>query len=195
MSAFTRRDALKLGAVGVALGQTALASKKPKASDTNAPRGSIDVRLTAGSKRFSQEPALPWVPASGGTDGAILLDPSKTYQEILGFGAAFTDAACYMINQLDPAVREHLFHELFDPAEMGLSVCRTCVGSSDYSVVAFSYDDGDPDPELMRFSIDFDRQYILPTLRLARKINPDLHLFASPWSPPGWMKDNGSMLG
>jgi glucosylceramidase len=78
---------------------------------------------------------------------------------------------------------------------MGLSVCRTCVGSSDYSVVAFSYDDGDPDPELMRFSIDFDRQYILPTLRLARKMNPDLHLFASPWSPPGWMKANGSMLG
>jgi glucosylceramidase len=195
MSAFTRRDALKLGAVGGALGQTALASKKPKASDTNAPHGSIDVRLTAGSKRFSQEPALRWVAASGGADGAILLDPSKTYQEILGFGAAFTDAACYMINQLDPAVREHLFHELFDPAEMGLSVCRTCVGSSDYSVVAFSYDDGDPDPELMRFSIDFDRQYILPTLRLARKINPDLHLFASPWSPPGWMKDNGSMLG
>jgi len=62
-----------------------------------------------------------------------VLDPSKTYQEILGFGAAFTDGACYMLNQLEPAVRERLFHELFDPAEMGLSVCRTCVGSSDYS--------------------------------------------------------------
>jgi glucosylceramidase len=195
MSAFTRRDVLKLGAVRAALGQTVLASKKSKGSKANAPSGSIDVRLTAGGKRFSQEPALQWGPASGGTDGAIVLDPSKTYQEILGFGAAFTDAACYMINQLDPAIREHLFHELFDPAEMGLNVCRTCIGSSDYSTVAFGYDDGDPDPELERFSIDFDRQYILPTLRLARKINPDLHLFASPWSPPGWMKANGSMLG
>ena len=48
---------------------------------------------------------------------------------------------------------------------------------------------------MLRFSIDFDRQYILPTLRLARKVNPELYLFASPWSPPGWMKANGSMLG
>ncbi len=194
MSTYTRRDILKIGAAGAALGQAALASKTPKAK-LDAPSGSVEVRLTAGGKRFSQEPALKWVPATGGTADAIVLDPSKTYQEILGFGAAFTDGACYMLNQLEPAVRERLFHELFDPAEMGLSVCRTCVGSSDYSTVAFSYDDGDPDPELLRFSIDFDRQYILPTLRLARKLNPELYLFASPWSPPGWMKANGSMLG
>jgi glucosylceramidase len=194
MSTYTRRDVLKIGAAGAALGPAALASKTPKAK-LDAPSGSVEVRLTAGSKRFSQEPALKWVPATGGTADAIVLDPSKTYQEILGFGAAFTDGACYMLHQLEPAVRERLFRELFDPAEMGLSVCRTCVGSSDYSTVAFSYDDGDPDPELLRFSIDFDRQYILPTLRLARKVNPELYLFASPWSPPGWMKANGSMLG
>jgi len=194
MSTYTRRDILKVGTVGASLGQVALASKTSKAKG-DAPNGSVEVRITAGSKRFSQEPALKWMSASSGTVGAIMLDPRKTYQEILGFGAAFTDGACYILNQVEPAVREHLFHELFDPAEMGLSVCPTCIGSSDYSTVAFSYDDGDPDPELQRFSIDFDRQYILPTLRLARKINPDLYLFASPWSPPGWMKANGSMLG
>jgi glucosylceramidase len=78
---------------------------------------------------------------------------------------------------------------------MGLSVCRTCIGSSDYSTKLYSYDDGDADPDLTRFSIETDRAYILPMLREARKANPELFLFSSPWSPPGWMKSNHSMLG
>jgi glucosylceramidase len=78
---------------------------------------------------------------------------------------------------------------------MGLNVCRTCIGASDYSTEAYSYDEGEPDPELKRFSIDRDREYILPMLRQARGLNPDLFLFASPWSPPGWMKAGGSTLG
>ena len=78
---------------------------------------------------------------------------------------------------------------------MGLSVCRTCIGSSDYSTKLYSFDEGEPDPELTRFSIDHDREYILPILREARQANPDLFLFSSPWSPPGWMKANRSMLG
>jgi glucosylceramidase len=114
---------------------------------------------------------------------------------MLGFGAAFTDAACYTFNRLDVSVREQLFHEMFHPSEMGLSVCRTCIGASDYSTEAFSYDEGDPDPEMKRFSIAHDQPYVLPMLREARKANPDLFLFSSPWSPPGWMKAGGSILG
>ncbi|MGE5081681.1 MAG: glycoside hydrolase family 30 protein, partial [Acidobacteriota bacterium] len=110
-------------------------------------------------------------------------------------GAAFTDAACYTFNGLDPAARESLFHELFHASEMGLNVCRTCIGSSDYSTEVFSYDEGQPDPEMKRFSIAHDQAYVLPMLREARKVNPELFLFSSPWSPPGWMKAGGSMLG
>jgi glucosylceramidase len=87
-------------------------------------------------------------------------------------------------------------HELFAPSEMALNVCRTCIGSSDYSRTAYSFDESpEPDPELKKFSIDHDKAYILPTLLQARKVNPELFLFSSPWSPPGWMKSNGSMLG
>jgi glucosylceramidase len=57
----------------------------------------------------------------------------------------------------------------------------------------YSYNEGTPDPELTRFSIEHDRVHILPILREARKANPDLFLFSSPWSPPGWMKSNGLM--
>jgi glucosylceramidase len=78
---------------------------------------------------------------------------------------------------------------------MGLNVCRTCIGSADSAATVYSYDEGDVDPDLTRFSIEHDREYILPILREARGVNPDLFLFSSPWSPPGWMKSNGSMLG
>jgi glucosylceramidase len=125
----------------------------------------------------------------------VTLDPAKRFQDVLGFGAAFTDAACYTFNRLEPAAREGLFHELFHPSEMGLNVCRTCIGSSDYSTEVFSYDEGEPDPEMKRFSIAHDQAYVLPMLREARKVNPQLFLFSSPWSPPGWMKAGGSMLG
>ena len=53
----------------------------------------------------------------------------------------------------------------------------------------------EPDPELKHFTLAHDRRWILPTLREAREVNPDLFLFSSPWSPPGWMKAGGSMLG
>jgi glucosylceramidase len=77
-----------------------------------------------------------------------------------------------------------------------LNVCRTCIGASDYSRSVYSFDEStEPDPEMKKFSIEHDTAYILPVLRDARQANPELFLFSSPWSPPGWMKPNNSMLG
>jgi glucosylceramidase len=157
--------------------------------------GTITVRRTDGTKRYAEEPALKWQPAGEEAAGAIVLEPARTYQEMLGFGAALTDASAYMINQLDPATREKFLHELYHPSELAMAVTRLCIGSSDFSTKMYSYDEGEPDPELKRFSIDQDKQYLLPQLRTARKMNPDLFLLACPWSPPGWMKASGTMLG
>ncbi len=156
----------------------------------------ISVWVTSGDQRFAAAPKATWrAAASAPATDQLRLDPGTKFQEILGFGGAFTDATCYTFNRLAPAAREQLFHELFHPSEMGLSIGRICVGSSDYSTKVYSYDDGAADPDLTRFSIDHDREYILPILREARKSNPDLFLFSTPWSPPGWMKFNGSMQG
>jgi glucosylceramidase len=156
----------------------------------------ISIWSTSGDERFAVAPRSNWSPAAGTTtNDQIRLNPSTKFQEILGFGGAFTDAACYTFNRLSPAEQEKLFHELFHPSEMGLSVGRICVGSSDYSTKLYSFDEGGPDPDLVRFSIEHDREYILPVLRRARKANPEIFLFSSPWSPPGWMKFNGTMLG
>jgi len=152
--------------------------------------------VTSEKLRHARMDAIRWLPASSSpSDEDIILNPEKKFQEILGFGGAFTEAACIMFDQLAPQQREALFHELFHPSEMGLNVCRTSIGASDYSVKPYSYDDGETDPELKRFSIAHDREHILPILREARMVNPELFLISSPWSPPGWMKSGGSMLG
>jgi hypothetical protein len=191
----TRRDLVKLASAGVvALAQSAVA-RGQDATEAVRPAGEIAVRVTGGAKRFAQEPPLRWRPERGSSADSVVIDPGMRYQEILGFGAAFTDAACYVFQQLSPESREQLFRELFHPSEMGFSVCRICVGSSDYASEPYSYDEGEPDPELRRFSIDHDRPYVIPILRQARSVNPDLYLLASPWSPPRWMKAGGSMLG
>jgi glucosylceramidase len=186
----TRRDFLRLSALGLAATAT---SSFPRTLSA-APVSGIKSWVTNDKARFAPVTALHWRrgPVAGST---ITLDPAHKYQEILGFGAAFTDAACYMFNLLTESSREKLFHELFHPSEMGLSIGRTCIGASDYSTEVYSFDEGDPDQELKRFSIAHDRAYILPMLRQARAVNPELFLFSSPWSPPGWMKSGGSMLG
>jgi glucosylceramidase len=194
----TRRDFLRLSAAAVAAG--ALAEAPPAWAYEGAEAQSaseITVRVTDDRRRFELAPALAWRQISGTQpSGALIaLHPDKKFQEILGFGAAFTDASCYTFSRLSGDARGQLFRELFHPSQLGLNVCRTCIGASDYSTELYSFDEGEPDPELRRFSIDHDRRYLLPSLQEARQLNPDLFLFSSPWSPPGWMKSNGSMLG
>jgi glucosylceramidase len=183
------------GMAGMTVARTVSAQASPQGTRVPPPSGDILVRRTYADKRYAQELPLRWRAATEADAVGIRLDPGRTFQEALGFGAALTDAACYMIDQLSPAARETLLHELFHPSEMGFSVARLCLGASDYATTAYSYDDGDPDPDMTRFSIDHDRAYVLPVLRQSRLVNPDLFLLGSPWSPPGWMKANGSMLG
>lgn len=192
-----RRDFLFMAAgAAAALPLATAASAAAPQADTTTPKGAIAAWTTDRERRHAAAPAVNWR-AGKGTAGAeaIVLEPARKAQPVLGFGAAFTDAACYNIARLPPAAGDALLKELFSPAGLGLSVCRCCVGSSDYARFAYSYDEGAPDPTLSRFSIDHDRAYIVPVIGRARAVNPSLFLLASPWSPPGWMKDNNSMLG
>ncbi len=137
-----------------------------------------------------------WRTGAATSPMSIRLDPEQRYQQVLGFGAALTDASCYLLEQLDAEKRKALLDECFGASGLRLSVARTTIGSSDYSLSAYSYDDGEsPDPELKHFSIEHDRKYILPLLRDAQQVNPELFYFSSPWSPPGWMKAGNSLLG
>jgi glucosylceramidase len=155
-TASTRRDFLRTSAAGLAAGVVAEAlppwGSLPSA---NSDAGEITVRVTDEKRRFERAPGLAWRRTSGQkpSDEIITLNPEQRFQEILGFGAAFTDASCYVFSQLSEDAREQLFHELFHPSELGLNVCRTCIGASDYSTEVYSFDEGEPDPDLKRFSI------------------------------------------
>lgn len=191
MSPSSRRDFLKTASSAAAL--LSLGRMEAFGQTEVSP---VHIWSTFRDRRHTTGEPLAWKPAGQVSAQAIILNPAVTRQEILGFGAAMTDATCYVISQMTQAERDAVLHDVFSPDEMAMNVCRTCIGASDYSRTLYSFDESEtPDPELKKFSIDHDKEYILPVLRESRKHNPELFLFSSPWSPPGWMKPDKTMLG
>ncbi|MET8153673.1 glycoside hydrolase family 30 beta sandwich domain-containing protein, partial [Actinoplanes sp. NPDC005259] len=131
----------------------------------------------------------------------ITVDPGTRYQSMDGFGASLTDSAASVLHRLDPAARDRAMRSLFDPREgIGVGFLRQPIGSSDFTAAGahYSYDDvpaGETDFALRHFSIDHDRAQILPLLRRARQLNPQLKIMGTPWSPPAWMKTSDSLIG
>jgi glucosylceramidase len=191
----SRRGFLKLAASVSAAAVTGDATSLY--ADSQEIPGAVRAWRTSPSEKYQPIQLSPqWEAANDLSPLAINLEPGTVYQEILGFGGAFTDASCYLLYQLSPDARRAFLSDLYGPSGLRLSVGRTCIGTSDYSTKTYSYDDrSEPDPALKYFSIDPDRAWIIPTLRDAQEINPDLYLFSCVWSPPGWMKSGGSMLG
>ena len=135
-------------------------------------------------------------PAGGETGFAMhLIKDEEPITECKGFGVALTGASCYLLHQMDPAERKQLLSFVYGKDGMNLSVARLPIGSCDYSAELYSYDDEPFDVELKHFSIEKDRAYILPVIQEILEIRPDLRFYASPWSPPGWMKTSGFICG
>jgi glucosylceramidase len=129
----------------------------------------------------------------------IRVDESVQYQTIEGFGASLTDSSAWLLDRkLTKEQRKELLETLFDAKKgIGLSVLRQPMGASDFALTDYSYDDaavGEKDAKLAKFSIEHDRAYIIPLLKEALALNPNLKIIASPWSPPGWMKTSRSMI-
>ena len=129
----------------------------------------------------------------------IEIDPSKTYQNIDGFGYTLTGGSVEVINQLSASKKEALLQELFGNGEnsIGISYLRLSIGASDLNSSVFSYDDlpaGQTDITLSQFSLSKD-QALVDMLKKILTTNPNIKIIATPWSPPVWMKDNGSSKG
>lgn len=150
-----------------------------------------------GSQRLTPV-ALSTGPAGEGA--TIAIDPARRYQTMVGFGASITDASAILIQRLPAPKRQALLRELFGsgPDGLRLGFTRLTIGASDFSPTHYSFDDmpaGQRDPNLTRFSIAPNRTTVLPTVKAALAINPQLVVMASPWSPPGWMKTGDSLIG
>ena len=123
----------------------------------------------------------------------ICIYPEFQYQTILGFGAAFTESSAYNFMQLSPDKQQQVTDLYFGKNGIGFNFCRTQINSSDYSIEDYVYVE-ENDVELKTFSINREKKNIVPMIKMALKANPDMWLFASPWSPPAWMKDNNSVI-
>jgi glucosylceramidase len=139
--------------------------------------------------------------AVGATTPIIEVDKNQQFQPIDGFGAAVTGSTAYLLQRkMTGDQRAALLRDLYTTANdgIGLSYARMTIGSSDFSIGTYSYDDvpaGQTDPTLANFSIDRDRAELLPTLQEIIALNPQLKLMGSPWSPPAWMKSTQNMIG
>ncbi len=116
----------------------------------------------------------------------INIYPSVEFQKILGFGGAFTEASGYCLKQVNENIRNNILQDYFSKEGLGYSFCRTPIGSTDFSLKSFSYLKNE---KIENFSIDKDKEYIIPMIKEALKINPNITLLASPWSPPAFMKN------
>ncbi|MBL0356396.1 MAG: glucosylceramidase [Chitinophagaceae bacterium] len=130
----------------------------------------------------------------------IDVDSVQAFQTVDGFGYTLTGGSASLINHLSTAEKASLLQELFGTGVtgIGISYLRVSIGASDLSASVFSYDDmpaGQTDVNLVNFSLSLDTVDLVPLLKEIIAINPNIKILGSPWSPPVWMKDNGSSMG
>ncbi|WP_245843565.1 glycoside hydrolase family 30 protein [Niastella vici] len=138
--------------------------------------------------------------STGNASNTIVVDTTQTFQSIDGFGYTLTGGSASLLNSLPAATLDPLLKELFlwDSTNIGVSYLRISIGASDLSATTFTYDDvpsGQTDINLTQFSIDKERQDLIPILKKIVALNPAIKILGSPWSAPVWMKSNGSFVG
>ncbi|PKP10720.1 MAG: glycosyl hydrolase [Bacteroidetes bacterium HGW-Bacteroidetes-4] len=126
----------------------------------------------------------------------LMVDPTKTFQTIEGFGGALTDATAETLAKLSPENQEKIYTAYFDKKEgIGYNLFRTHINSCDFSSQSYAYAEVDSDFDLRHFSIERDLKFRIPLIKEAiKRTGADFKLLASPWSPPAWMKTNQHML-
>lgn len=127
---------------------------------------------------------------------SLMIDPKKTFQTIEGFGGALTDASAETFFKMPEQKQQELLSAYFDPKEgIGYNLCRTHINSCDFSSESYAYSEVEGDSTLKHFSISPDLKYRIPFTKAAlAKADGNIRFFASPWSPPAWMKTNNNML-
>ncbi|OQP50309.1 glucosylceramidase [Niastella yeongjuensis] len=137
---------------------------------------------------------------TGSASTTIEVDTTQTFQSIDGFGYTLTGGSASLLNSLPATTLDPLLKELFlwDSTNIGVSYLRISIGASDLSASTFTYDDmpaGQTDSNLVNFSIDKEKQDLIPILKKIVALNPAIKILGSPWSAPVWMKTNDSFKG
>lgn len=180
-----RRTSLKVTAAGLAV----LAAPRAFA---RAPAPGIRWFSTTQHNRWQPMPGLqPTQPATDMFKQHVQFALDRPAQPIEGFGGAFSEKGWQALSALQPRVRDEALAALFGDGGAAFSLCRTPIGANDISRGWYSYDETAGDFALDHFSIANDRETLIPFIKAAQAVRPDLRLWASPWSPPTWMKRTG----
>lgn len=133
---------------------------------------------------------MTYTPKDTDTPPFSWIAPGQADQTVLGFGGCFNELGGIALSKLSQQDRDQVMTLLFDPKADGLRLNfnRMPIGASDYGAKWYSYNETEGDYAMEHFSIDGDRPYLLPYIKAAYQKNPDMKMFASPWSPPTWMK-------
>ena len=177
-------------------------SKKQKQSAETPPAtNNITAWITKGdqSSLLQKQTSLLSFTTASNTNPTVEVDSTQSFQTVDGFGYTLTGGSAYLINRLTAPEKTSLLQELFGNNEnsIGISYLRISIGASDLNAEVFSYDDmpaGQTDINLANFSLSEDTVDLIPLLKEILLINPSIKILGSPWSPPVWMKDNGSTV-
>ena len=145
--------------------------------------------------RLASQSPLSFHAVTDPTAPSILVDRSVRFQQIEGFGGAFTEAAAVTWLKLGPENRRRIIEAFFDrETGHGYNLCRTHINSCDFSLGNYACADTPDDWKLEHFSIERDQRAVLPMIHAALKVAGEpITFFITPWSPPPWMKTNGQM--
>ncbi|MFZ4723979.1 MAG: glycoside hydrolase family 30 protein [Paludibacter sp.] len=127
---------------------------------------------------------------------SINIHPESKFQTITGFGGSFTEASAYLLNKLSRKNRNLILEAYFGTSGAKYSLTRTHINSCDFALSNYSYAPISGDKELLHFSVDEDRNDIIPMIKDAMELSEDgFKIIASPWTAPPWMKDNNKWVG
>ena len=197
---WTRRQAMQQAAqIAAAAAIGGLARKSARAAQLPAPGPLQDDRVTfvtttethswQTGARF--KPTFSWDLLNLNIGAEQMARSASTAQIIEGFGACFNELGWTSLSALSESDRDSVMRELFDPvAGARFSYCRMPIGANDFATEAYSNDETDGDFDLKHFSIDRDRSTLIPFIHAAQRHQSKLRLWASPWTPPSWMKRN-----
>jgi glucosylceramidase len=175
------------------------AQRRPAPRSPHRPSSArVVVTAKATGDRLAEKAPIPFAPLvqPDEHDPTVIVDRSHAFQTVVGVGGALTDASAETYAKLPADKQREVLTALFDRARgAGFSLGRTHIHSCDFSSESYTYDDVAGDTTLAHFSIAHDLKYRVPFIKAAMTAaGPGFTLYASPWSPPAWMKTNGDML-
>lgn len=145
------------------------------------------------TSRWTWQPNLTLNQTKGLSADAIEIYIEKPQQLVEGFGGCFNEKGWEALQLLDKSMQDSILSEMFQPGKgCRFNICRMPIGASDYALSWYSLNDTPGDYEMKNFNIERDKRCLIPYIKAAQKFNPSLRLWASPWSPPAWLKTNNN---